>query len=319
MLTLYSNSAIILKKEQRNNRFTMRSRQQWAGTTGGGMLGQRLLIVLFKIINVKALYWVLWLVVPFYMLFRRESYNAIYDYFRHQWGEPPLKAFYKTYRNHIIFGQCMFDRFAVYAGQIDSFKLQFTDFQYFDRLQQEKSGFIVATAHIGNFEISGYLFGKMQKSMITMTFGGESKIVTTNREHQLNANDITALNNSADMAHIIALREALLSGQIAAIMCDRMFGSEKSVKCQFMNGYANFPQGAFALAINTNVPLLAIFSMKEGSTYHVHIISLEIDNMEKMNRQEKISAYAQKYAFALETVIRKYPLQWFNFYEFWNK
>jgi predicted LPLAT superfamily acyltransferase len=84
--------------------------RQWTGVTGGGMLGQRLLIILFKFVNVKAVYWVLWLVTPFYMLFSRKSYKAIYRYFRQQWGNPPLKAFYKTYRNHIIFGQCMFDR-----------------------------------------------------------------------------------------------------------------------------------------------------------------------------------------------------------------
>ena len=294
--------------------------RQWTGVTGGGMLGQRLLIILFKMVNVKAVYWVLWLVVPFYMLFRRESYNAIYHYFRQQWGEPPLKAFYKTYRNHIIFGQCMFDRFAVYAGQGDRFKLQFTDYEYIDRLLQDKSGFIVATAHTGNFEISGYLFGQIKKSMLTMTFGGESELVTTYRAQHLSTSDITALNNSADMTHIFVLREALLGGQMVTMMCDRMFGSEKSVNCQFLNGSADFPQGAFALATNVNVPVIAVFVMKENSSiYRVYFTPLEIENKEQMSRQKKIAAYAKKYVVALEAILRKYPEQWFNFYEFWNK
>jgi predicted LPLAT superfamily acyltransferase len=292
---------------------------QWTGVTGGGMLGQKLLIMLFKFVNVKAAYWVLWLVVPFYMLFSRKSYKAIYHYFRQQWGYPPLKAFYKTYRNHIVFGQCMFDRFAVYAGRIDTFKIQFTGYEHIERLMQNKSGFIVATAHAGNFEIGGYLSGQMQKSMLTMTFGGESEVITSNRAQHLNANDITALNKTADMAHIFVLRDALLAGQMVTMMCDRMLGDEKSIECQFLNGRADFPQGVFALAANVDVPVVATFVVKEKkSVYHSYITPLEVDNIEKMSRQEKISAYAQKYVAVLETVLRKYPEQWFNFYEFWK-
>ena len=293
--------------------------RQWTGITGGGMLGQKLLIILFKFVNVKAVYWILWLVVPFYMLINRKSYKAIYHYFRQQWSEPPLKAFYKTYRNHIIFGQCMFDRLAVYAGQRDAFKQQTTGYEHIERWMQNKSGFVVATAHAGNFEIGGYLSGQMQKSMLTMTFGGESEVITSNRAQQLNANNITALNNSADMTHLFILRNALLEGKMVTILCDRMLGSEKSIECPFLNGRADFPQGAFALAVNVNVPIVAVFVMKEKrSVYHVYFTPLEIVNIENMSRQEKISAYAKKYVAALETVLRKYPEQWFNFYEFWK-
>jgi predicted LPLAT superfamily acyltransferase len=184
---------------------------------------------------------------------------------------------------------------------------------------QNKSGFIVATAHTGNFEISGYLSGQMQKSTLTMTFGGESEVIASNRAQNLNVNDITALNNSADMSHIFVLRDALLAGQMITMMCDRMLGNEKSIECRFLNGKADFPQGAFALAVSMNVPMLAVFVMKEKrSLYHVYVTPLEIDNIEKMNRRGKISAYAQQYVAALEEVLRKYPEQWFNFYEFWK-
>jgi len=293
--------------------------RQWTGVTGGGMLGQKLLIILFKFVNVKAVYWVLWLVTPFYMLFSRKSYKSIYNYFRKQWSMPPLKAFYKTYRNHIVFGQCMFDRLAVFAGQHNVFKLKFTGYEHVERWMQNKSGIVVATAHVGNFEISAYLFGQMQKSMITMTFGGESEVITSNRSQHLQANNITTLNNSTDMSHVFTLRNALLDGQMVTIMCDRMFGSEKSIECKFLNGRADFPQGAFALAANANVPVLVVFVMKEKkSVYHAYVTLLEIDNIEKMKRHEKISAYANQYVAALETVLHKYPEQWFNFYEFWK-
>jgi predicted LPLAT superfamily acyltransferase len=293
--------------------------QQWTGVTRGGNFGQKFLINMFKFINVKAVYWVLWLVIPFYMLFGRKSYKAIYHYFRHQWGKPPLKAFYSTYRNHIIFGQCMFDRFAVYAGQRDAFKLQYTGYEHIENVMQSKSGCVVVTAHTGNFEISGYLYGQMQKDIFTMTYRGESEVITSNRAQQLNTNNITALNNSDDMSHIFILRDALLPGQMVTMMCDRMLGNEKRIECQFLNGRADFPKGSFTLATKMNVPIFAVFVMKEKNlVYHLYVTPLEIDNMDNMSKQEKISAYAQQYVVALEKVLHKYPEQWFNFYEFWK-
>lgn len=294
--------------------------QQWTGVTGGGRLGQKLLILLFRFVSVKAVYWILWLVTPFYILFNRKAYKAIYGYYHTQWGYTPLKALYKIYRNYIIFGQCMFDRLSVYAGKANAFKLQFTGYEHIERLMQDKSGFMVATAHVGNFEIGGYLSGKViQKSAITMTFGGESSVISSNRKQSLNVNDITALSNSADMSHIFVLRNALLEGQMVTMMCDRMLGKEKRIECQFLNGKADFPQGAFALAVNTQVPVVAVFVMKEKkSVYRSYVTPLEIENIETMNRHEKIAAYAKQYAAALETVLHKYPEQWFNYYEFWK-
>ncbi|MDR0941507.1 MAG: lipid A biosynthesis (KDO)2-(lauroyl)-lipid IVA acyltransferase [Bacteroidales bacterium] len=294
--------------------------QQWKGVTGGGTLGQKLLILLFRFVPVKAMYWVLWLVTPFYMLFNRKAYKATYSYFRTQWGYAPLRALNKTYRNHIIFGQCMFDRFAVFAGKAKSFNVQFTGYEHRERFMQDKRGCVVATAHVGNFEIGGYLLGEViQKKTITMTFGGESSVISSNREQRLNTNEMTTLSNSADMAHIFVLRNALLEGQMVTMMCDRMVGNEKRVECSFLNGKADFPQGAFALAVNTNVPMIAVFVMKETkSVYHSYSIPLEIEQSETMNRQEKIAAYAKQYVAALESVLRKYPEQWFNYYDFWK-
>ncbi|MDR2470114.1 MAG: lipid A biosynthesis (KDO)2-(lauroyl)-lipid IVA acyltransferase, partial [Tannerella sp.] len=91
--------------------------REWTGVTGGHAAGQKALKIFFALVDVRVGYVILAFIIPFYMLFARRGYKAIYRYFRQRHGYTPAKAFRKTYRNHFLFGQMILDRFAVYAGQ----------------------------------------------------------------------------------------------------------------------------------------------------------------------------------------------------------
>jgi predicted LPLAT superfamily acyltransferase len=51
--------------------------------------------------------------------------------------------------------------------------------------------------------------------------------------------------------------------------------------------------------------MIAVFAMKTG-TYKYHFITKEVGD-------------AQQFADVLENVVRQYPLQWFNYFDFWNE
>ena len=71
--------------------------QAWKGTTGGGNIGQKALLVLLRLVNIRVSYIILAVVVPLYMLFNRNYYRAIKEYFRRT-GYPrtPSVIFTKT-------------------------------------------------------------------------------------------------------------------------------------------------------------------------------------------------------------------------------
>ena len=293
--------------------------KDWTGKTGGSALGQKALVFLFHFHKVTVGYVILALVVPFYMLFARKGYLAIYRYFRrrHEYGW--LKAFCKTYQNHFVFGQCMLDRFAVYAGRRNFFKVEITGNDIFYRLLDSEKGFVIASSHVGNFELSGYLLRQEKKRIHAIVYGDEAKEVMNRRTAALGANNIHTMQVSNDMSHIFTLNEALQNGEIASMPCDRIFGSAKSVECDFLNGKADFPQGAFALATMFNVPVVTIFVMKESaSKYHIYVSQLPTESYETLNKREKINRLTQSFTSELEGIVQKYPEQWFNFYEFWK-
>jgi predicted LPLAT superfamily acyltransferase len=288
---------------------------------------------MFSRVNPTALYWVLPFVVPFYMLFGRKSYISINEYFRKQWGYSAWKAFCKTYRNYVIFGQCMFDKFAVYAGKKNFFNVKITGIEDAERCSQNPKGLIVATSHVGNFELTGYLFQmnlsvdenpfhafqQQNRKFHIMVYGGETETIQSGRRQNLSTSGISVIHADESMSHLFSLRQALQQGDVVNITCDRFAGSSQSVNCRFLNGEAHFPLSAFSLAAHCDVNVLSVFCMKASKNcYHLHYKLLDTEAETNLDARQKAKNYAQSYARSIEDILQQYPEQWFNFYKFWK-
>jgi len=294
--------------------------EKWKGKTGGRFLGQKSLIVLFKLVNIRIGYFLMALVVPFYMVFAPKRARAIYRYFRKQFNYSGCKSFRKTYKNHFVFGQVILDRFAVFAGNKNLFEMEIEGYEHFSRLENAEKGFIIASSHIGNFEIGGYLLHSKNKKMNALVYAGETKTVQSNRVKILETHNINLIPVLDDMSHLFAVNTTLQNGEIVTMPCDRNLGSAKSVECDFLNGKADFPIGAFALAATFDVEVLAVFIIKKSSKkYKVYVQPVKIERKCGETKHEIIENYVRSYVKEVESIVRKYPEQWFNYYEFWKK
>jgi predicted LPLAT superfamily acyltransferase len=293
--------------------------QNWGGTTGGGTFGQKTLLFLFHWNHVTIGYAILALVVPFYMLFGRKGYNSIYHYFRRQWHFSRIKSLCKTYQNHFVFGVCMLDRFAVYAGKRNFFSVNIIGNEHFQKLINGDKGFIMVSSHVGNFELSGYLLKQDKKQINALIYAGETQTVQQNRSNILKNNNINLIPVLDNMSHLFAINSALQNGEIVSMPCDRNLGSAKSIECDFLNGKADFPMGAFALATTFEVEVLAIFVIKNSiEKYTVYVKPVTITALPTTTKRERIALFTHSYAKELELIVKNNPVQWFNFFEFWK-
>lgn len=291
---------------------------EWSGKTGGYAIGQKSLIWLLKITDVRIAYAMMALVIPFYMLFAHKSYVAIYHYFRKRHYYPMLKAFAWTYKNYYRFGQVILDRFTVYAGQKRHFKVEIEGDELFRELLHGKKGFIIASSHVGNFELNGYLMRQNEKPINGLIFGGETKVVQKYRNSILNSNNVHLIPVKEDMSHVFLINKALTNGEIISMPSDRTFGSNKCIECNFLGGKACFPIGAFVLAEQFDIPIVTMFVMKESTfSYHIYTSLIKIED-KGLSKKTKIEQMMQLFVKNLEDIIRKYPEQWFNYYEYWK-
>ena len=277
---------------------------------------QRSLIAMFRVLPLWLLYGVMALVVPFYMLFSRKGYQAMYSFFRERMGYGRWKTFWSVYANHFRFGQIILDRFGVYAGK----KYRFTNEgqELMDELEARQEGFVVLSSHVGNYEIAGYSLKPKNKSFNALVFAGETATVMENRQRMLSQNNMSMIPVKEDLSHLFALNAALDNGEIVSMPADRIFGSQKSVECQFFGAKVNFPLGAFAMAVQKDVPVLAVFVMKEGmKKYHAYVKEIVCDR--QASKREQMAQLAQRFAEQLESIVRLYPTQWFNYFDFWQQ
>jgi predicted LPLAT superfamily acyltransferase len=120
---------------------------------------------------------------------------------------------------------------------------------------------------------------------------------------------------------LFTLHAALQQGEVVTVLCDRHPGSPKCLTCDFLNGKADFPAGAFALADTLGVEVLSVFVIKESvKKYTVHIKPLSLDAQQaEGGKNERVAACVRAFVSEAEAIVRRYPEQWFNYYEFWKE
>ena len=255
--------------------------------------------------------------VPFYMLFNHQGYLSQYHFFRRRFGHSPLRSFFDVYANHFRFGQIILDRFAVYGGARD-FQVTIDGNEHFLQLCSQPEGFMQLSSHVGNFELAGYLLAQDKKTINSLIFGGETGTVMQNRIRIFKEMNIKLIAVGTDMSHVFEMNRALSDGEVISMPGDRIFGSQKAIRCRFFGAEADFPMGPYILAASREVPMMSIFVMKD-SVYRYHIYVQRIEPPHDIRgAKARAAAMAQEFACQLEGIVRRYPHQWFNYYEFWN-
>ena len=305
-------------EESLQNKVNGSDSPKWDGKTGGGAFGQSFLLWFLGFANVRVLYPILYLTIPFYLLFGKKGRHAIYQYFRERHHYSPMKAAWATFRNHVLFGQVVLDKFALLAGNRKQFKIVGKS-DYIPPMMNQEKGFFIVGAHVGNLELSGLCYPIQKKRINAIISMSERAAFQKRRDDAFGSSNINLIPVMPDMSHLFTIKEVIEKGEIVVIPSDRLFGSPKSVACDFLDGTANFPIGTFRLAAQLDVPVVSLFIMKEhGTTYKIHEQPIDTHS-ELPNSTKKAEAMTHDYVNVLQEVVKKYPTQWFNFFPFWNE
>ena len=256
------------------------------------------------------------IVMPVCLLLNtNHSRTYAYRYFRYRLRYGKLRAAWSTYINHCLFSQIVIDRFAVFAGK--RFKVEIEGYEQFLRLEKQEKGFLIFSSHVGCYEVAGYTLTSKLKRFNALVYGGEKAFIMEGRQEVLGLHNIRMVPVRDDMTHLFLINEAIDNNEIVSMPADRIVGSAKSVASCFMGATACFPLGPLSIATIKGLDALAVNVVKVASKhYKVFVAPLSYDK--KAPRREQMQQLSNSYVAELETVLRQYPLQWFNFYDFWS-
>lgn len=82
---------------------------------------------------------------------------------------------------------------------------------------------------------------------------------------------------------------------------------------------APFPQGPFILASVLRCPVQLIFALRQQDKLHIHCEPFADPLiLPRAGREEAIQNAVDRYASRLEHYALRSPLDWFNFFDFWQ-
>lgn len=293
----------------------MTTERQWAGSTFGSRWMHERLICMLKYVDVRVFYlFAAVCVIPFCCIFS-PSRSIIYRYLRqrHQMGK--WRAAWLTYLNHCLFAQVVIDRFALYAGK--RMKLVINGYEHYERCATKAAGFVILSSHIGCYEMAGYELNAAEKTFNALVFDGEKATVMRNRQRVFDANHIKMIPVRDDGSHLFEIHRALAEGEVVSIPADRVLGSPRVVEVSLLGAKATLPLGSFSVPAMQGMEVLSINVMKtRPKEYTVYVAPLPYDH--DAPRKQQVKQLADGYAAQIERLLKQYPTQWYNYFEFWK-
>lgn len=294
--------------------------KEWSGKTRGGTFGYRFFIFLIDGLGVKFAYSFLAFVVIYFIPFAPKATKASWWYARNILQKNRFSAFLFLFKNYYRFGQTLIEKVAVSAGNKNKYEFIFDDtYSQFLHILNEEKGAILVGAHVGNWEIGAPFFDKYGKKMhIAMLDAEYQKIKEILEKRGVGKNyNVLSLNEDDGLKNIFQVKDILDKHEYVCFQGDRFLGNMPTVRTLFMNKQARFPIGPFLLASRLQVPIVFYFSMREKGMRYKFYFHITSPVSKKTEIKPEIQIL-QQYIHVLENILKKYPEQWFNYYQFWE-
>ncbi len=307
--------------------------QHWSShAERGTIVGIKTLLAVYSLLGRKAFNLILKAVMGYYYLTGKAARKASEDYLEqleHYASENQLSLPKKlnSYDHLLSFGHTMLDKLVAWKGDYSEQHLTIHGSEHFDDLAKRKQGAIILGSHLGNLELCRALSSRHPDIKV-------NALVFTEHAERFNA-VLKAINPDSDMNLIqvnelsastaIMLQQKIEQGEWVVIVGDRtsVTKEQRVVWADFLGKPAPFPQGPFILASVMKAPVYLLFGLRDDSQAEPHFdIYFEPFSdaliLPRKTRETALQQVVQDYASRLESYTIKAPLQWYNFFNFWQ-
>jgi predicted LPLAT superfamily acyltransferase len=262
----------------------------------------------------KPAYFLLRFVTYYYFLFASKPKKILINFYQKALGVNINTARNLCRRNFYFLGQTLVDRTAFLLGKGNVFSHDFENENFLVEMQEQKKGGILISAHIGNWETAGNLLKSRVSSTIhVLMVDAEAKKLKQYLDSSTGGSQFSIITVKDDLSHIVKVNNALAANDLIAMHGDRYLPGTKTIELDFLGGRAKFPYGPFLLASRFNAPVTFVFALK-ANDFHYEL-SATMPITEKKLPEEIAALYVNE----LEKKVKKYPEQWFNYYDFYSQ
>ncbi|QBR51260.1 glycosyltransferase [Erwinia sp. QL-Z3] len=308
--------------------------EHWAQTKERkGLAGLKFMLWIYRIFGRGIFTLFLWPVIGFYWLSGGPQREA-----SRQWLQTvktvaaqknqPLPARMTSFHHFLRFGEAMLQKIASWRGDLRWGKeIDFAAGAEQALAAGQPGGRLILASHLGDIEACRALAQQVSGLVIN------ALVFTDNAERFRQVMDEIAPEASKHVIPVsnigpetaILLQQKLDAGEWVAIVGDRTAvnrqrgGVRRVVWSNFLGKPAPFPQGPFVLAAALRCPVLLMFALREQGQLKLHCEPFADPLLlPRATRQQALQDAVDRYAARLEHHALIAPLDWFNFFDFWQ-
>ncbi|AYL63377.1 glycosyltransferase family 2 protein [Citrobacter youngae] len=298
-----------------------------------GLWGMRLMLLVWRLLGRKAFSLLLYPVVGVYWLTASTARKASQSWIRRVRAQliarrMPVPSNLTSYQHFLRFGGAMLDKIASWRGELHVGRdVVFAPGAEETLNVSDPRGKLLLASHLGDVEACRAL-AQLQgsKTINALVFSDNAqrfKKIMEEMAPQAGLNLLPVNDIGPDTA--ILLKEKLDRGEWIAIVGDRIAvttqrgGEWRVCWSRFMGQVAPFPQGPFILASILRCPVDLIFALRQQEKLRIHCEPFADPLLlPRATRQQALQNTVDRYAERLEHYALQSPLDWFNFFDFWQ-
>jgi predicted LPLAT superfamily acyltransferase len=297
----------------------------------GVFAGLQIMLWSYRVLGRKVFALLLYPVIGYFFVFGAAARRASHDFLSLVYADPRGRktlvhrpGWRQSFRHLFNFGDAVLDKLAAWSGEIGEDDVIFENLTIFEKRQKSGRGGVLIASHLGNMEVCRAL-GELSQ--------GLKLNVLVHTKHAPNFNRLLRSvgpdsgvsliqTTDVDPATAMMLHDRIARGEFVVIVGDRMpvNPSTRYSWALFFGKPAPFPHGPYILSAILECPVQLIFCLKRADRYHI-IFEHFSDRITipRRKRTEILEDYASRYAARLEHYCATEPLQWFNFFDFWDQ
>ena len=225
-------------------------------------------------------------------------------------------------RHFFAFGDTLLDKILGLGGRFPPEHIHLQRDLVMQKIARREGGLIL-TAHIGCLELCQVLAEQVPGFRITVLVHTAHAQRFNSVLQRLDPIASVELVQVTEMgpATAMMLAEKVAAGGFVAIVGDRTpVRSGRSVMADFLGHRAPFPIGAYVLAAALGCPVYTMACLHYRDGYRVTFEQFaERVVLPRGSRDAALAEQAQRFAHWLEQQIIQSPLDWFNFFPFWDQ
>jgi phosphatidylinositol dimannoside acyltransferase len=176
-------------------------------------------------------------------------------------------------------------------------------------------GTIIATAHLGNFEVAAQVLAArgIKMAIFVEVFDSTAFLRSIAELRQRNGCRILPVSRGGMKDGMQILRH----GGTVIIACDRdIQGSGPEI--EFFGQETSLPFGAVSLALRTGAAIVPLFSVRKSNNRFAIYIEPPLRLVDTGNRSHSVKANLERLVAVMERYIRQYPDQWVVLEPIWR-